>query len=69
MKEHKVKVVVLENGKVVVEGIPVTKGQQVEVVIRVEEQPKPTYPLRGLPIRYDEPFLPAVPESEWDASK
>ena len=69
MKEHKFKVVVLENGKVVVDGIPVTKGQQVEVVIRVEEPAKPTYPQRGLPIRYEEPFLPAVPESEWDASK
>lgn len=68
MKEHKVRVIVLEDGKVVVDGIPVTKGQHVEVIIRVEK-PAPTYPLRGLPVQYKDPLLPAVPESEWDAPK
>lgn len=31
MKEHKVRVIVLADGRVVVEGVPVTRGQEVEV--------------------------------------
>jgi hypothetical protein len=69
MKEHKVKVVVLENGSVVVEGVPVRVGQEVDVAIHIEEPVPPTFPLRGLPVRYDDLFLPAVPESEGDAGK
>jgi hypothetical protein len=69
MKEHRVKVVVLENGRVVVEGVPVRVGQEVDVTIHIEEPVRPTFPLRGLPVRYDDPFLPAVTESEWDAGK
>lgn len=68
MKEHKKKVVVLEDGTVVVDGVPVRKGQEVEVIIRVDAPPAPDYPLRGTPIRYDDPFLP-VDDGEWDASK
>lgn len=68
MRKHKVRVVVLEDGKVVVEGLPVKKGQRVEVTISLQEPAPPTYPLRGLPVRYDEPFHPAADESDWDAS-
>jgi hypothetical protein len=69
MKEHKVRVVVLRDGTVVVDGVPVTNGQEVEVTIRIDDPALPGYPLRGLPVRYDDPFQPAVDESEWDASK
>ncbi len=69
MKEHKVKVIVLADGRVVVEGVPVTRGQEVEVTIRIEDPRPPRFPLRGLPLRYDEPYKPAVDESEWEASR
>ena len=69
MKEQKFRILVLENGKVVVEGVPVKKGQSVEVTIRIEEPAAPTYPLRGLPVRFDEPFAPAIDETEWESSK
>jgi hypothetical protein len=69
MRKHKVRVVVLEDGKVVVEGVPVKKGQRIEVTISVQEQVPPAYPLRGLPVRYDKPFLPATDESDWDATE
>lgn len=68
MRKHKFRVVVLEDGKVVIEGLPVKKGQRVEVTVSVPEPARPAYPLRGLPVRYDEPFLPATDESDWDAS-
>ena len=69
MKEHKVKVLILDDGKVVIDGVPVTQGQQVEVTIRIEEPTLPTFPLHGLPFRLDDPFEPAVDESEWNALK
>ncbi len=69
MKEVKKKVVVLEDGTVVVDGVPVKKGDEVEVVIRIGDPVAPGYPLRGLPVRYVDPFGPAADESEWDASK
>jgi len=69
MKEHKFKVVVLRDGSVVVDGVPVTQGQEVEVTVRVEDPVPITNPLFGLPFRYIEPFEPAVDPSEWDALK
>jgi hypothetical protein len=69
MKEHKVKVLVLDDGRIVIDGLPVTEGQQVEVTIRIEDPVLPVFPLHGLPFRYDDPFEPAVDESEWDALK
>ena len=69
MKEYKVKVTALTDGRIVVDGLPVTKGEQVEVTIRMEEKVPLSYPLRGLPVQYHEPFEPAVDEQEWDATK
>jgi hypothetical protein len=68
MKKFKGKVVVLQDGRVVIDGLPVRKGQQVEVTVRITEPQPPTYPLRGLPFRYDHPFLP-VDETDWDVLK
>lgn len=69
MKEHKVKVLILDDGRVVIDGLPVTQGQQVEVTIRIEDPVLPAYPLRGLPFRLDDPFGPATDEWEWNALK
>jgi hypothetical protein len=69
MKVHKVKVLVLDDGRVVIDGVPVTQGQQVEVTIRIEDPVLPGYPLHGRPFRLDDPFGPAVDESEWNALK
>lgn len=69
MKVHKFKVLVLEDGKIVIDGVPVIEGDEVEVTVEVLDQLPPTYPLRGLPIRYDDPLEPAVDPSDWDALK
>jgi hypothetical protein len=68
MKDVKIKVVVREDGKVVVEDVPVRSGQEIEVTLRIPEPVSATFPLRGLPVRYVDPFLP-VDEAEWDASR
>lgn len=69
MKEQKFRIVILEDGRLIVENLPVKKGQQVEVVVRIEEPSTPAFSLRGLPVRYKEPFAPATDESDWDALK
>jgi hypothetical protein len=69
MKEYKVKVIVLDDGRVVIEGVPVVEGQQIEVTIKISDPVLPGYPLRGLPFRLDDPFGPAVDPSEWNVLK
>jgi hypothetical protein len=69
MKEYKVKVIVLDDGRVVIEGVPVVEGQQIEVTIKISDPVSPGYPLRGLPFRLDDPFGPAVDPSEWNVLK
>jgi hypothetical protein len=67
MKEHKVTVVVVKNGRIVIDGVPVLEGQEVEVTFQVKETAPPTFPLRGQPVYYEDPFGPAVDESDWNA--
>ena len=70
MKIHKAKVLVLEDGKVVIDGVPVNEGHEVEVTIHILAALPPTFPLKGLKIlKYDDPFGPAVDPSEWNALK
>ncbi len=69
MKERKFKVVVLHDGKIVIEHVPVKAGQSVEVTVHFEEPVTPPYPLRELPVLLIDPFGPAVDESEWESSK
>jgi len=67
MKETKFKIVVIEDGRIVIEEPALRKGQHIEITIRSSERPLPTWPLRGLPVVYRDPFGPAVPESEWES--
>jgi hypothetical protein len=69
MKTHKVTVVVLKDGKINLDDLPVHEGDEVEVVINILDRIPVTYPLHGAPFRYDDPFVPAVDPSEWDALK
>src|SRR5512138_3785105 len=68
MKVVKVKIVVTDDGKIVIDDLPVKSGQEVEVTIRIPEPVAATFPLRGLPVRYVDPFRP-VDDDEWDASR
>lgn len=69
MKAKKLRIVVLQDGRIVIDGLPVKKGQQVEVTVKLAERTRPTMPLRGLPVRLIDPFLPAASEDDWDAGK
>jgi hypothetical protein len=69
MKTHKLRVLVLKNGKIVIDDLPVVEGDEVEVSVQILDRVPVTYPLHGAPFRYDDPFGPAVDPSEWDALK
>lgn len=50
-------------------GLPFAAGEQVEVIVLAElpETPEESrYPLRGHPLRYDDPFTP-LDEKDWQA--
>jgi hypothetical protein len=71
MKTYRVETTVSSDGTVTVKGVPFHPGDQVEVVVRRRDggrHRKQRYPLRGKPIRYDEPFE-SVAEEDWDALK
>jgi hypothetical protein len=59
---------VAENGKLTLENLPFTAGEEVEVIVLAEARKAPEeqrYPLRGMPITYADPTAP-VAEGEWD---
>ncbi|HEX7705325.1 MAG TPA: hypothetical protein VF701_02605 [Thermoanaerobaculia bacterium] len=68
MKEHKVRIKVLEDGRLVIDDLPVKKGEEIEVIVRLPSREKPSRRLRGLPVQYVDPFLP-VDERDWDADR
>lgn len=68
MKEVKFKIVVQEDGRIVVDDVPVKSGQEIEVTVRIPHAGGATFPLRGLPVRLVDPFLP-VDDDEWDAGR
>ncbi len=68
MKEVKVRIVVREDGRIVIDDVPVRSGQEIEITLRIPQPGEATFPLRGLPVRYVDPFLP-VDENDWNASR
>jgi hypothetical protein len=77
MNAHKLAVTLIEDGTLVLKGLPFHAGDTVEIIIL--EQPKEQstspshqteYPLQGKqPYRYDDPFEPAVPVEDWEVLK
>ena len=71
MSECRVKATVSNDGTLTLKGIPFRAGDQVEVIMRSREPSPPDnqrYPLRGKPIRYDDP-LTGVAKDDWEASR
>ena len=67
MNAHRIETTVDQDGSLTLSDIPFQAGDEVEVII-LARPPKPdgenAYPLRGQPVRYDEPTEP-VAEDEW----
>jgi len=76
MNAHKLAVTLMEDGTLVLKGLPFHAGDTVEIIILEqlkEEHPSQSsqsnYPLQGTVLRYDDPFEPAVPTEDWEVLK
>lgn len=71
MKNYRTAAVVDDQRQVHLRGLPFDPGEEVEVVLqRRQASPEQVqrYPLRGLAVRYEDPFEPVAAES-WEASR
>jgi hypothetical protein len=60
---------ITKDGTLTLSGLPFHAGEQVEIIVLGEISEHRTdrrYPLRGEPLRYDDPFSP-VDEADWQA--
>ena len=68
MRTFRAETTVASDGTLTLEGIPFRAGDKVEVIVRARERKGRQYPLRGTPVRFDDPFTGVV-EDEWEALK
>lgn len=69
--EHRIETKIPQDGVIAITGLPFKAGDDVEVIIKTASrkiESNDRYPLRGKPLRYDDPFG-SVAEDEWDALK
>jgi len=69
MQDYRVETKVSRDGSLIIKGLPFQAGDKVEVIIRSHkhgERKGLCYPLRGKPVRYNDPFG-SVAEEEWEA--
>lgn len=69
MQTYHVKTVISEEGVLNIKGLPLHRGEQVEVTVKAgaaTKVNKSPYPLHGKPVSYDAPFAP-VAEDDWNA--
>ena len=65
---YQVKATVCQDGKITIEKLPFKAGDQVEVTVRGRERrawSTQDYPLRGIPVQYEDPFG-SVAGSDWN---
>lgn len=61
---------IADDGTLTVSKVPLPAGTQVELTIRapsMDSAGEVTYPLRGKPVTYVDPFEPATLESDWES--
>ncbi len=59
MQAYRTETTISQDGKLSIGGLPFRKGDEVEVIVLIQERAKTTrerYPLRGKPISYHQPF-------------
>jgi hypothetical protein len=70
MQAYRTETKVNQDGSVTLRELPFAAGDEVEVIVLPREQQdlsRDRYPLRGTPIRYENPTEP-VAESDWEAN-
>lgn len=72
MQAMRLETIVDENGTILLSGLPWGAGEAVEVIVLPQAHPRTTAsdrPLAGLPLRYSQPFDPAVEPDDWEANR
>jgi hypothetical protein len=71
MQAYKVEAVLTEDGTLLLKELPFRAGDRIEVIVLGEPRPvaeDASYPLRGTPLRYDDPTDPVAAE-DWEATR
>lgn len=71
MNAIRIRTQISQNNELILKDLPLLKGKQVEVIIleddtEVEPSNQDRFPLRGKPIRFDDPFGAATDETDWE---
>ena len=69
MEAYHVNTKVSNGGIPLLSKLPFPEGQEVTVTIEAKKgavSKHPTFPLRGLPFKYIDPFEPACPPEDWE---
>lgn len=74
MNAIRIRTELTQNHELLLRNLPLKKGKKVEVIILEDEsEDMPTnenrFPLRGKPLRYDDPFGSATDASDWEAAQ
>lgn len=67
MEAYRVETSLTKNRALLLQNLPFSAGERVEVIVlrhNTTNDNQPTYPLRGQPIHYENPF-DSVAEGEW----
>jgi hypothetical protein len=68
MPDYRMETTVSSDGSLIIKGLPLRAGDEVEVIIRsreCREGKEERYSLRGKPVRYVDPFE-GVAEEDWE---
>jgi hypothetical protein len=63
IQAHRIETVLDDDGQLILENLPFKAGQAVEVIVLPQSIAAPinnSYPLRGTPATYDQPFDPVA---------
>lgn len=74
MNAIRIRTQISQDNELILRNLPLPKGKRVEVIILDDDQegvlPKQNrFPLRGKPIRFDDPFGPATDETDWETAR
>ena len=60
-----------DDGEIRLKGLPLPIGDHVQVIIITKDQATSAShaSLKGIPVRYDRPFEPAIDPDEWEANR
>ncbi len=70
MQAYHIDTTVSKEGFALLPKLPFREGQHISVTIELtngSDKPRRSFPLRGLPHKYIDPFEPAVPPEDWEA--